>query len=223
MRRRLPLTGLMTALLLSCGGAPESLPPVRSPDTGCRPEDDGKVVVGVVNAGDNLSGCIDDALAQGCRGVLKFDVEVDEVGQARLVELRGQASPSLRACLQVSIEQAALGPATDCQGHFVRAQANGGFAWDAGELEYSWRLANLAGASTAWRESCPVAPPPRTTGRRESNGTGRPNKRMQLTKPAQSDGASQLIRSVRRTFRGATNRARSEGSDRAAGRRVAAT
>ena len=161
MRTPLLITGILIGLLSSCSDTPESLPPVTSRSAGCQPEDYGKVVVGIVNAGDNLSSCIDDALAQGCRGVLTFDVEVDEFGQVRLLELRGEASPLLRTCLQASIESAALGPATDCPGNFVPASTSGGFAWDAGLLEYSWRLANVAGASTAVLDSCPVAPPHR--------------------------------------------------------------
>jgi hypothetical protein len=149
------------AVALSCVSPAADLPPVaavRSAVPACTPDRYGREVVEVVNAADALWRCEIAARRQACSGAVRFDVEVDEFGRNAVIRWSGHAEPVLRACVEAAVRDAALGPATDCRGEFVRGSTSGAVVWNLGDSGFSHRLANLAGVIPALDSTCLAAP-----------------------------------------------------------------
>lgn len=148
------------ALLASCCGAPTEMPSVAVPIAvlACPTSQFGVEAIEVTNAGDRVAEeCGDSARRQGCKGSISFVVDVSAAGISSIREIDGFAGPALRACLRAAVSRAALGPATDCRGTLIDAQAPGHLFWDMGEVGISSQLANVGAVIPALDPSCVTA------------------------------------------------------------------
>jgi hypothetical protein len=151
--------GAVLALLLlwpACRSGDSDLPAIRghAPAVGC-PEGARLLHAGeVANGGDGLWSCRDAARRSGCSGAIRFDVEVDEVGRNTIVRWVGSVDGELRSCIETAVADAALGPATDCHGTFIRTITRGSVSWRFGDSGYSASLANVGGIIPALDPSC---------------------------------------------------------------------
>jgi hypothetical protein len=140
-----------------CTPSPAELPAVAAAPLAiseCTPDQYGREVVPITNAGDRVADCAEFARREGCEGAVDFDVEVDELGRSAIVAWRGRRAPPLRECLEAAIRQAALGPATDCRGVFLTSRTRGTLAWNLGQYGTAVKLANVAGAADGLSASC---------------------------------------------------------------------